>query len=107
MIRAIAICVLALWIDLSLAQAPTATPTATGTVVETTVTTVKPETKFDATAATQEFMNRLQGEARAKSDAYAEGGYWLLLWTLLYGLVVAWLLLSSGVSSRIRDFAER
>ncbi len=107
MIRAIAICVLALWIDLALAQAPTATPTATGTVVETTVTTVKPETKFDATAATQEFMNRLQGEARAKSDAYAEGGYWLLLWTLLYGLVVAWLLLSSGVSSRIRDFAER
>jgi len=63
--------------------------------------------KFDSIAATDAFMNRLQGEARAKSDSYAEGGYWLLLWTLLYGLVVAWLLLSSRTSSRIREFAER
>ncbi len=52
-------------------------------------------------------MKRLQGEARAKSDDYAEGGYWLLLWNLVYGLVVAWFLLSSRISSRIRDFAER
>ncbi len=52
-------------------------------------------------------MNRLQGEARAKSDAYAEGGHWLLLWNLLYGLIVAWLLLATRLSSRIRDFAER
>ena len=52
-------------------------------------------------------MNRLQGDARAKSDSYAEGGYWLLLWNLLYGLAVAWFLLSSRISSRIREFAER
>jgi STE24 endopeptidase len=63
--------------------------------------------KIDPAAATEAFMNRLQGEARAKSDGYAEGGYWLLLWTLLYGLVVAWLLLSSRTSARIREFAER
>jgi len=63
--------------------------------------------KPDALAATRAFMSRLQGEARAKSDAYAEGGYWLLLWNLLYGLVVAWWLLSRRISSRIRDFAER
>jgi len=63
--------------------------------------------KFDAVAATQTFMSRLQGEARAKSDTYAEGGYWLLLWNLLYGLLVAWLLLSLRISARIRDFVER
>ena len=40
--------------------------------------------KLDPVIATQVFMNRLQGDARAKSDAYAEGGYWLLLWDLLY-----------------------
>jgi STE24 endopeptidase len=62
---------------------------------------------LDPKAATQAFMDRLQGEARAKSDSYAEGGYWLLLWNLLYGLLVAWLLLSRQISARIRDFAER
>lgn len=64
-------------------------------------------TAVDPAVATQGFMNRLQGEARAKSDAYSEGGYWLLLWDLLYGLAVAGLLLSRRISSRIRDFAER
>ena len=64
-------------------------------------------TRLDAEAATQQYMGRLQGEARVRSDAYSEGGYWLLLWELLYGLAVAWLLLSRKISTRIRDFAER
>ena len=63
--------------------------------------------KFDAGVATAAFMNRLQGEARAKSDAYAEGGYWLILWNVLYGLLIAWLLLSLRISARIRDFVEQ
>ncbi len=62
---------------------------------------------LDPVAATRKFMDRVQGEARVKSDAYSEGGYWLLLWDLLYGLAVAWLLLSRRISTRIRDFAER
>jgi STE24 endopeptidase len=62
---------------------------------------------LDPVAATRKFMDRVQGEARVKSDAYSEGGYWLLLWDLLYGLAVAWLLLSRRISMRIRDFAER
>ncbi len=45
--------------------------------------------------------------ARARSDAYFEGGYWLQLWEFLYGLGVAWLLLASGLSARLRDLAER
>ncbi len=66
-----------------------------------------PAARLDAEAATRAYLDRLQGEARAKSDAYFEGGYWLLLWNLLYGLVVAWLLLSTRISARIREFAER
>jgi len=61
---------------------------------------------LDPVAATRKFMDRVQGEARVKSDAYSEGGYWLLLWDLLYGLAVAGLLLSRRISTRIRDFAE-
>ena len=90
-------------------QAP-ALPAATTPSTEAAPTVAKPAAiagKMDPVAATKAFMNRLQGEARVKSDSYAEGGYWLLLWNLLYGLAVAWFLLSSRISSRIREFAER
>ncbi|MFI4921741.1 MAG: M48 family peptidase, partial [Gammaproteobacteria bacterium] len=46
-------------------------------------------------------------EARAKSDAYFEGGYWLLLWDFVVGLVVAWLFLGTSLSVRMRNLAER
>ena len=81
-----------------------ASPAATN---PSTVTKPAASGKMDPVAATQAYMNRLQGEARVKSDSYAEGGYWLLLWNLFFGLVVAWFLLSSRISSRIREFAER
>lgn len=110
--RIIAATLLACTIGLACAQVPAtpAAPAAAGTTsaspVPATAGTPAAQ-KLDPVAATEAFMNRLQGEARAKSDAYAEGGYWLLLWGLLYGLAVAWLLLSSRTSARIRDFAER
>ncbi len=62
---------------------------------------------FDPAAATQEYLDRLSPDERARSDAYFEGGYWLQLWGFLAGLGVAWLLLGSGLSRRMRDYAER
>jgi STE24 endopeptidase len=62
---------------------------------------------FDPVAATEAWLSSLSPEARAKSDSYFEGGYWLLLWDFLYGLGVAWLLLGSGLSARMRNTAER
>ena len=38
---------------------------------------------FDVDAATRAYLDTLQGAARAKSDAYFEGGYWLPLWGAL------------------------
>jgi STE24 endopeptidase len=58
-------------------------------------------------AATDAYMARLSPEKRARSDAYFEGGYWLTLWSFLYGLGVAWLLLGSRLSARMRDLAGR
>jgi STE24 endopeptidase len=52
-------------------------------------------------------MATLSPEKRARSDAYLEGGYWLTLWDLLYGLGVAWVLLGTRLSARMRDLAER
>lgn len=62
---------------------------------------------FDVERATQAWIETLSPEQRAKSDAYFEGGYWLQLWSFLYGLVTAWLLLRLRWSAWMRDRAER
>jgi STE24 endopeptidase len=46
-------------------------------------------------------------DKREKSDAYFEGGYWLLLWNYLLAAAISILLLSSRISARLRDFSER
>jgi STE24 endopeptidase len=60
---------------------------------------------FDPTQATARYLAQVSGDARAKSDAYFTGGYWLLLVDLLYALAVAGLLLWTGTSARIQDWA--
>jgi STE24 endopeptidase len=62
---------------------------------------------LDPEAATAAYLAQLSPEARAKSDAYFEGGYWLLLWDFLVGLLLAWLFLGTGLSARVRDGLER
>ena len=67
----------------------------------------QPGPGFDAERATEAWLGLLSPEQRALSDAYFEGGYWLKLWSLLYGLGVMAILLWTGLSWRMRDFAER
>ena len=62
---------------------------------------------FDPMAETEKLLATLPAEARAKSDAYFEGGYWLQLWDLVLALVLAWAVLKFGVAQKIRDLAER
>jgi STE24 endopeptidase len=62
---------------------------------------------FDPEAATQAYLGTLKGAARAKSDAYFEGGYWLPLWATLIGVLVDLALLRAQFSVRFRDWAER
>lgn len=64
-------------------------------------------TPFDADAATDAYLATLSPEARARSDAYFEGGYWLILWNFLGALLLAWSLLGTRLSARMRDWAER
>ncbi|HEX2667679.1 MAG TPA: M48 family metallopeptidase [Gammaproteobacteria bacterium] len=64
-------------------------------------------TQFDADKATREWLDTMSPEARKKSDAYFEGGYWLILWDFVVGLAVAWLFLGTRLSVRMRDLAER
>ncbi|HEX9275921.1 MAG TPA: M48 family metallopeptidase [Casimicrobiaceae bacterium] len=67
----------------------------------------QPGPGFDTKRATEAWLGLLSPEQRALSDAYFEGGYWLKLWSLLYGLGVMAILLWTGLSRRMRDFAER
>ena len=61
---------------------------------------------FDAAKATQAYLAKVSGPARAKSDAYFEGGYGLQLLDWLYALAVAALLLWLQISARIRDWIQ-
>ncbi|HEX3810192.1 MAG TPA: M48 family metallopeptidase [Rhizomicrobium sp.] len=68
---------------------------------------VQPAVKFDALKATNAYLATVKGEARAKSDAYFEGGYVLSVVDVIYALAVAGILLWLHISSRMRDFAGR
>jgi STE24 endopeptidase len=75
------------------------------------VTTVPPEAQpsdhFNAEAATNAYLAQIPASARAKSDAYFEGGYWLIFWDFLYGVVLYLILLKFGASAGMRNAAER
>jgi STE24 endopeptidase len=62
---------------------------------------------FDPEAATRAYLDTLQGAARARSDAYFEGGYWLPLWGTVVGVAAAWAMLHFGWSAAWRSWAER
>jgi len=62
---------------------------------------------FDVKAATDAYLNSVPPADRARSDAYFEGGYWLILWDFLLGAVIALALLFTRISASMRGFAER
>lgn len=62
---------------------------------------------FDAEAATQAYLARVPAEAQARSDAYFEGGYWLLLWDVLLFVGVSLLIVSRGWSAAMRERTHR
>lgn len=62
---------------------------------------------LDPEEATQAYLATLDEETRARSKEYTEGGYWLGIIGLFYGLAVAFFLLNTGLSARMRATAER
>ncbi|HLY64327.1 MAG TPA: M48 family metallopeptidase, partial [Chloroflexota bacterium] len=89
------------------APAATASPSAPSAPPATGApAAAAPSARFDPDAATAAYLAQLSPAARAKSDAYFEGGYWLTLWDFLIGLAIAWLFLGTRLSTGIRDWAE-
>jgi Zn-dependent protease with chaperone function len=90
------------------APAPAPAPAATAAPPATLApAAAAPSAHLDPDAATAAYLAQLSPAARAKSDAYFEGGYWLMVWDFLIGLAIAWLFLGTRLSIGIRDWAER
>ena len=85
-------------VDLSQSQMPS---------VVTVPPEAQPSDHFSVAAATDAYLAQIPASARARSDAYFEGGYWLILWDFLMAIVIYWALLRFGWSVRMRDFARR
>ena len=62
---------------------------------------------FDVEAATRAYLDSLHGAARAKSDAYIDGGYWIMLWDALVSSLAYLAMLRLGWSAAWRDLAAR
>src|ERR1700735_1131205 len=75
------------------------------------VTTVPPAAQaspnFNVDAATDAYLAQIPAQATSRSDAYVEGGYWLILWDFLYGSASALLLLQLRWSAAMRNLAEK
>ena len=62
---------------------------------------------FDIKAAVDAYLAKMPPAKRASSDAYFEGGYWLMLWDFLLAVFVMWLMLQFRWSAWMRNLAER
>lgn len=63
---------------------------------------------FDVNAATAKYIDSLGPAALQKAHDYTVGKEWMILWALLVGAVVTWLIVKSGVLDAIDSkFAER
>jgi STE24 endopeptidase len=62
---------------------------------------------FDPAAATAAYLAQLPPEAHVKAQHYTQGGHWLLLWGFLVSVLSAWIIIRSGVLSRVQQGVER
>ena len=85
---------------------PGALPVTAVTSKITIPDAAQPSAHFDVEAAANAYLAEIPSSARAHSDAYFEGGYWLILWDFLYAVVLYLILLRLGWSARMRDLAE-
>ena len=67
----------------------------------------KPSSHFNAEQATEAYLAEIPSDAKARSDAYFEGGYWMILWDFLYGVIVGLVLLNLRWSAGMRTLSER
>lgn len=111
-VAGLAVSSMAVLSDETPAQTSTQSPTSGDSAVKTSgpgndSPALQESRAIDPAAATQAWLDSVPQDKREKSDAYFEGGYWLILWNYLVAAAISILLLSSRISARLRDFWER
>jgi STE24 endopeptidase len=104
LIRALFTCLILLLPAGLRAGTPTPEPQA---AVLTVPAAAQPGRGFSPDSATEAYLAQIPPAARTRSDAYFEGGYWLILWDFLYGGALALLLLNLRWSAKMRQLAVR
>ena len=79
--------------DASAQASPTPVPTSTVVVHSLPPAGPTAMQQFDPVKATKAYLAQVNGAARARSDSYFEGGYYLILVDTLYAVAVSALLL--------------
>ena len=62
---------------------------------------------IDPAAETARWLATISPEDLERAVAYTRGGHWLLLWGAIVSIVVAWIIIRTGVLSGLRDRLER
>jgi STE24 endopeptidase len=62
---------------------------------------------FDPAAATAAYLAQLPPEAHIKAQHYTQGGHWLLLWGFVVSIVSAWIIIRTGVLTKVEQGVER
>jgi STE24 endopeptidase len=62
---------------------------------------------FDPAAATAAYLATLSPAGHAKATAYTQGGHWGILWSWLFTVIAAWLIIRSGLLVRAEVALER
>jgi STE24 endopeptidase len=62
---------------------------------------------IDPAAETARWLASISPEDLERAVAYTRGGHWLLLWGAIVSIVVAWIIIRTGVLSGLRDRLER
>jgi STE24 endopeptidase len=91
----------------ALAQPPASSSDSTMPSVITVPPEAQPSANFSVDAATDAYLAQIPAASKSRSDAYFEGGYWLILWDFLYGAIILLLFLKLGWSAALRNLAER
>jgi len=101
MVRAFQLLVVAALLFSLFASAQTGAPAAPAQL------SVNTASSLDVKAAADFYLAKMPPARRAQSDAYFEGGYWMILWDFLISAFVMWLLLRFRWSAKMRNLAER
>lgn len=62
---------------------------------------------FDPDVATREWLATMDQAAKARSDSYFEGGYWIQFVGPLIGFAIAFAMLQSGFAKNVRAWLEK